>query len=297
MRARKAQALAARAGAQPRRRACGSSRVPEDRCADADAQMARAAAGDPDRAGHAGGARRRSRHVQRASRARRAARVAPTRSTSRDRASPSRPASASRCSDDAGGDARAAVGDELAARQLGQRLVPGRVDRARDRGPDPVDRVRLAAPPGGRRASTTTSSSSRAASSSASIVSSCALARHELGGLDLLVARAQRAAPAVEVEHGAVVVTEVAQEPPEPLGAAHVPVGDDEDARADPGPRGGRRRRRPPSGSGCRPRRARRGRQVLVDVEERGARECARRGRARARAAGSPSSQRQSTNW
>src|SRR4029077_8345901 len=39
--------------------------------------------------------------------------------------------------------------------------------------------------------------------------------------------------------HGAVVVAEVAQQPPEPFGAAHVPVGDDEDAVAHPGPRGG----------------------------------------------------------
>ena len=71
----------------------------------------------------------------------------------------------------------------------------------------------------------------------------------------------------VELEHGAVVVAEVAQQPPEPLGAAHVPVGDDEDAVADPGPSGCARelvllRQRMSA-----PRAGRRG-EVGVDVEE-----------------------------
>ena len=48
------------------------------------------------------------------------------------------------------GDARAAVRDELAAGSVGQRLVPGRVQRARDPARDAVDRVRLAAPARGQ---------------------------------------------------------------------------------------------------------------------------------------------------
>jgi hypothetical protein len=64
-------------------------------------------------------------------------------------------------------------------------------------------------------------------------------------------------------------VTEVAQEPPEPLGASHRPVRDDEDAGADPGPACSRRERRR---RGKRvPALAGRCREVLLDVEERGA--------------------------
>ena len=37
----------------------------------------------------------------------------------------------------------------------------------------------------------------------------------------------------LEVDHRAVVVAEVPEQPPEPFRAAHVPVGDDEDAVAD----------------------------------------------------------------
>ena len=47
---------------------------------------------------------------------------------------------------DARRHARAAVGDELAGRQLRHRLVPRRVQRARDAAGNAVDRVRLAAP-------------------------------------------------------------------------------------------------------------------------------------------------------
>ena len=77
----------------------------------------------------------------------------------------------------------------------------------------------------------------------------------------------------VEVDHGAVVVAEVAQQPPEPLGAAERAVRDDEDAGADPGRAGragevaGRRQRMAPA-------RARRSGEVALDVEERGAGMC-----------------------
>src|SRR5205085_7733005 len=47
--------------------------------------------------------------------------------------------------DDAGGDARAAVGDDLAGRELRPRLVPRRVLRPGNPARDAVDRIRLAA--------------------------------------------------------------------------------------------------------------------------------------------------------
>ena len=67
---------------------------------------------------------------------------------------------------DARGDARAAVGDELARRQLGQRLVPGRVERAGDAARHAVDRVRLAAPARRRAARRRRRARSRRAASS-----------------------------------------------------------------------------------------------------------------------------------
>ncbi len=48
--------------------------------------------------------------------------------------------------DDAGRDARAAVSDELSVRQLRQRCVPRRVQRAGDPARDAVDRIRLTTP-------------------------------------------------------------------------------------------------------------------------------------------------------
>ena len=77
----------------------------------------------------------------------------------------------------------------------------------------------------------------------------------------------ERPAPGVEVDHGAVVVAEVAQEPPEPLGAAERAVGDDEDvaARSRPSPQRGANSAdapdsgwRPPAPGGAREVRARR---------------------------------------
>ena len=115
-----------------------------------------------------------------------------------------------------------------------------------------------------------------------------ALARHELGRLDLLVAAAQRAAPGVEPadEHGAVVVAEVPEQPPEPLGAAERAVGDDEHAGADARARRRGGERAPPRAAGAGPR-------PVTDRSERSRRrrgtrrrECARRGRARRPAAG-----------
>src|SRR5207247_1471024 len=91
--------------------------------------------------------------------------------------------------------------------------------------------------------------------------------RLEAQRLDLPCAGAQRAAPRVVIEDGTVVVAEVPQQPPEPFGAAHRAVGDDEDAGADAGAtRGGserlrRRQRMPPF--------ARRRGEVVLDVEKR----------------------------
>ena len=60
----------------------------------------------------------------------------------------------------------------------------------------------------------------------------------ELGRLDALLAGAERAEPGLDsaVEHGDVVVAEVAKEPPEPRGPAVHPlvVGDDERVVTDP---------------------------------------------------------------
>ncbi len=92
--------------------------------------------------------------------------------------------------------------------------------------------------------------------------------RLELARFDLFLASAQRSLPRLELEYRTVVVADVAQEPPQPLRAAHVSVGDDEDAGADARTRGcaheligGRKRM-----SAFRPRRPR---EILVHVEKR----------------------------
>ena len=59
--------------------------------------------------------------------------------------------------------------------------------------------------------------------------------RLELGRLNILFGGSKRPQPAHEVQHRAVVVPEVAQQPPEPLGAAHRAVRHDEDTVADAG--------------------------------------------------------------
>ncbi len=73
--------------------------------------------------------------------------------------------------------------------------------------------------------------------------------------------------PRVEVHHRAVVVAEVPQQPPKPLGPAHAPVGDDEDPSADACARCGPRELR---GVGQRVPAARAGvaGEVRVDIEE-----------------------------
>ena len=76
--------------------------------------------------------------------------------------------------------------------------------------------------------------------------------------------------PGVELDHRARVVAEMPQQPPETFRPAHVPVGDDEDSRADSGPRGRLRelleaRQRMPAA------RAGRRSKITIDVEERGA--------------------------
>ena len=93
------------------------------------------------------------------------------------------------------------------------------------------------------------------------------LDRHEGRGLDGFVAAAERPLPVGEVDHGAVVVAEMAEQPPEPLGAAERAVGDDEDARFDPAARrdggklSGGRQRVPAARAGC-------GRELAIDVDE-----------------------------
>ena len=112
-------------------------------------------------------------------------------------------------------------------------------------------------------------SASRRTSSSAAIVSSSRWRGSNDGRLDLLVAGAERSAPRVDPaeQDGAVVVAEVAEQPPQPLGAAERAVRDDEHAGTDAGPRCGsreplRRRQRVPPQPGNR-----QIRQIVVDVE------------------------------
>jgi hypothetical protein len=74
--------------------------------------------------------------------------------------------------------------------------------------------------------------------------------------------------PGIQVDHGAVVMTEMSKQPPEPLGAAHVSVGDDEDAFADSRTRGSRGEVLR-LGERMATTRARRRGEVLVHVQER----------------------------
>ena len=135
--------------------------------------------------------------------------------------------------DDGRSHAGAAVRDELTGREVGDRLVPGCVERARNPTGFLVDRVRLAAPT--RRQACIHDDELLATACQLlgvdRVVS--ARARRELHTLNFLLAARERPMPPVEVHHGAGVVTEVAEQPPQALGAAHVPVGDDEDPGAD----------------------------------------------------------------
>jgi hypothetical protein len=139
-------------------------------------------------------------------------------------------------------DPRAAVGDDVTCGELGQLLVPGRVERAGDPARHLVDRVRLSTParfkpridedePWISEATSYLIHGDRVAAS---------LSRPEDDGVYTLLAGRQRAEPSLDaaLENRAVVVPEVAQEPPETLGSAHAPVRDDEDAVADAGTAG-----------------------------------------------------------
>jgi hypothetical protein len=135
----------------------------------------------------------------------------------------------------AGRDTRAAVGDELPFRQARQRLVPRRAHGSGDPSRDAVDRIRLAAPPLG----TTRIHDDQLVQSLGELVRFdrvvAAWPCDERRPLDLLLPAPKRAVPRLEVEHGAVVMAEMAQEPPEALCAAHRPVGDDERSGPDAG--------------------------------------------------------------
>ena len=103
--------------------------------------------------------------------------------------------------EDAGGDARAAVGDDLAVRELGGSGSSHGALRADGMRPGTtVDRVRLAAE--ARREARVhehdAGSSSRALDLAADAVSPVRSAGTNIGRLDLLLAAAERAAPAVE---------------------------------------------------------------------------------------------------
>ena len=138
------------------------------------------------------------------------------------------------------------------------------------------------------RASTRTKSSSLRASSGPSIVSPLRSAGTNVAGSTS--SSPARSAPSQALDavgqDGARVVAEMAEEPPEPLGAAHAPVRDHVHALLDPG--AARHLGEPPRGRQRMPALTLDGqvREVLVDVRERTHRGCARRGRARARGRG-----------
>ena len=176
------------------------------------------------------------------------------------------------------GHARAAIDGELAVGKVGQRLVPGCVPRSRDPPRDLVDRVLLAAE-AGRDARV---DDDELLAALEDLVRADRVARPLAGDeerrLDLFLACAERAAPALDPaeQDRALVMSEVAQQPPEPFRTAAVSVGDDEDALLDSGPRGGgrelhRARERVPAGASNRE-----VGQLFVDVEERRARDVAR---------------------
>src|SRR5262249_27565414 len=121
----------------------------------------------------------------------------------------------------AGRDARAAVGDELAGRQPGQRLVPGSVGCAGDPAGWIVDLVRLAAP--AIRRACIDEEQRRVGEAAGDLLRLDRVVtpqvRVELGRPNLLLAGPQLAAPDVDSaeQDGTVVVAEVAEQPPQPL--------------------------------------------------------------------------------
>src|SRR5581483_9040516 len=143
------------------------------------------------------------------------------------------PAEVEAVDDRTGGHARAAVRDGLAGRELRQGLVPRRVERPRNAPGHAVDGVRLA-PVAMRQSSVDDDDVAEAGCELRQLdrVASARL-RLELLPLGKLLAAAEGAAPRLEIDDRTVVVTEVAQQPPESLGAARAAVGDDEDAGTD----------------------------------------------------------------
>ena len=118
---------------------------------------------------------------------------------------------------DAGGDARAAIGDDVAWGKLGRWLVPGRIQRTRDAAGHAVDSVRLAAP--ARRQACV--DDHQLAVVRSELLERCdvvrALARDEVRRLEQLLTGGQRPVPRRQVDDRALVVAEVAQQPPEPF--------------------------------------------------------------------------------
>ncbi len=189
---------------------------------------------------------------------------------------------------EAGGDPGAAVGDELPRRQRLERLRPRGAERPRDPSRRVVDLVRLAAP--AVRGARVDEDERAVAEPPCDLVGpdrvALALARDERAGLDRFLAGPQRAAPRVEPadQDGAVVVPEVAQEPPEPLRSARA-TRRPRRRRRGRSPRGRRPPRTAPptaagAGPGPRPR-GRRGPRRGRGTRRRGR---APRGRARGRA-------------
>ena len=180
---------------------------------------------------------------------------------------------------DAGRDTRTAVRDELTVGELRQRLVPGCVRSAGDPPRRVVDLVRLAAP--AVCGAGVDEREGRVGEPARDFLRgdrvAAPLARHELGRLDLLLSGSPLASPHPDPaeQDRAVVVTEVAKQPPEPLGAAAASVDDDVDAFTDAGAArsGGEPLRRGQRMPARMPHREIR--EVGVDVEERGARNVA----------------------
>ena len=178
---------------------------------------------------------------------------------------------------DAGCDARAAVGDERAVRQLRKRLVPGRSRGARDPAGWVVDLVRLAAP--AVRGAGVDERQRGVGEAARELLRrdgvAAPLPRDELGRLDLLLAGEQPASPDLDPaeQDRAVVVAEVPQKPPQPLRSPAASVRDDESPLADACPA-----RRNSESLGRRERvaprvRDREIREVSVDVQERRSRD------------------------
>src|SRR5690348_2181603 len=113
--------------------------------------------------------------------------------------------------DDAGGDAGAAVRDDVAVGNVRQWLVPRRVARPWDTAGAAIDGVLLAAPPRGHAGVDDDEllAAPRELVRVDRVVG--ARPRPERSRLERLVARDERAVPRIEVDHAAVVVAEMAK--------------------------------------------------------------------------------------